>query len=295
MSLSSMTGYARAAGQEPDTSWVWEVRSVNGKSLDLRVRVPSGWEWLDPEARSRGQKRFNRGSFVMSLDVRRSPGAQSMQVNTDLLEELIRQCSGGVPGTADEPPRLDVLLTVRGVVEPVDEKTAGQEDDALRAAVIATLDEALEGLRAARGEEGARLQTLLTEQVTAIEALCKQAADLAAAQPDALRERVRTQVEMLIEASATFDEARLTQEAALLAAKADVREEIDRLLAHVAAARDLLGKGGVVGRKLEFLSQEFNREANTLCSKSADIELTRVGLALKAAIDQFREQVQNIE
>lgn len=288
-----MTGFARASGQDETASWAWEARSVNGRSLDLRVRVPSGWEALDPLARAAAGRHFRRGSITLALDVRRSSSTPDMQVNEAFLAELIALCAERRPGAGDAKPRVDTLLTVRGVVEPAPEADAGEADR--NQAVLETLKVALEGLDAARKEEGKRLHDVMLDHLTQMETLAEAAARNAAAQPDALAQRLRRQVEELLSASPALDENRLAQEAALLATKADVREEIDRLRAHLSAARALIEEKGAAGRKLEFLCQELNREANTLCSKATDIELTRVGLDLKSTIDQFREQVQNIE
>jgi len=265
-----MTGFARASGQDETASWAWEARSVNGRSLDLRVRVPSGWEILDPLARAAASRLFKRGSITLALDVRRSATVSEMQVNEAFLADLIAMCSAPRKGAGSAKPRIDTLLTVRGVVGPVQD--AGADEAHRKDAVLETLKTALNELDAARKEEGARLHDVMTDHLAQMESLAQAASRSAATQPEAL-----------------------AQEAALLATKADVREEIDRLQAHIAAARALIAEEGAAGRKLEFLCQELNREANTLCSKATDIELTRVGLDLKSTIDQFREQVQNIE
>ncbi len=288
-----MTGFARAGGQDETASWAWEARSVNGRSLDLRVRVPSGWETVDQLARAAAGKLFRRGSITLTLDVRRSAAVSDMQVNEGFLAELIALCAAPRPGAGSAKPRVDTLLTVRGVVEPVQE--AGAEEEHRTEAILETLGAALDGLDGARKDEGARLHDVMTDHLAQMASLSDAASRSAAAQPDALAERLRRQVEELLSASTALDENRLAQEAALLATKADVREEIDRLKAHISGARALIEDEGATGRKLEFLCQELNREANTLCSKATDIELTRIGLDLKSTIDQFREQVQNIE
>jgi len=288
-----MTGFARASGQDETASWAWEARSVNGRSLDLRVRVPSGWEPVYPLARAAAGKRFKRGSVSLTLDLRRSAAIPEMHVNEAFLAQLIGLCATPPPGAVKAKPRVDALLTVRGVVEPAQE--AGADKEERREAILETLAATLDQLDAARREEGGRLNAILVEHLARMDTLAEAAARSAAAQPEALAQRLRRQVEELLSASPALDENRLAQEAALLASKADVREEIDRLTAHIAAARTLIEEEGAAGRKLEFLCQELNREANTLCSKSADIALTRIGLDLKSTIDQFREQVQNIE
>jgi len=288
-----MTGFARASGQDETASWAWEARSVNGRSLDLRVRVPSGWEALDPLARAAAGRLFRRGSITLALDVRRSATVSEMQVNEAFLADLIALCAAPRPGAGSAKPRIDTLLTVRGVVEPV--QKAGADEAHRNEAVMETLAAALDGLDAARKDEGGRLHDVMIDHLVQMASLAEAASQSAAAQPEALSQRLRRQVEELLSASPALDENRLAQEAALLATKADVREEIDRLKAHVSAANALIEEEGAAGRKLEFLCQELNREANTLCSKATDIELTRIGLDLKSTIDQFREQVQNIE
>lgn len=288
-----MTGFARATGQDDTASWAWEARSVNGRTLDLRVRMPSGWEALDQPVRAAAAERFRRGSVTLNLDVRRSSALSDMQVNDVFLQRLVELCAVPPAGVDKAKPRMDMLLNVRGVVEPVQE--AGAVDPERQQAVLKTLAEALDGLADARRQEGTRLGEVMEDHLGRMETLAVDAAACAAAQPEALAQRLRRQVEELLDAAPSLDEGRLAQEAALLANKADVREEIDRLKAHLPAARALLSEDAAVGRKLDFLCQELNREANTLCSKSTDIDLTRVGLDLKSVIDQFREQVQNIE
>ena len=296
MALSSMTGFARATGQTDTLSWSWEIRSVNGKGLDVRLRLPNGFEALDPLLRKELAARFSRGSMQVGLQVRRAADVVAMRVNSALLDWLIeevRKLKGrlGMTAAPVDPARL---LALRGVLEPEEE-----DPDAVLAAVKEPLLEsfrrALEDLEQARRKEGARITEVLKSQVDQIADLVQKARENPARSPEAIRERLRQQVQRLLEASQDLDEQRLYQEAVILAAKADVEEELDRLAAHVAAARELLAGNGPAGRKLDFLAQEFNREANTLCAKSNDASLTRIGLDLKAVIDQFREQVQNVE
>lgn len=289
--LSSMTGFARVEGAQGGYAWTWEARSVNGKSLDLRCRLASGFEALEPAARAETANRFKRGNITLGLSVSRNESAPRLRLNRELLEELLAVVTELQP---DAPPRVEMLLSVRGVVEPVEDE-AGEEKAACAAAIEAGLAAVIGQLAAARAEEGARLAVVLADHLVRIEGLIEAAERTAAAQPEAMRARLREQLAELLGALPALSEERLAQEAALLIARADVREELDRLRAHVAQARDLLSNGGAVGRRLDFLCQEFNREANTLCSKSADVELTRIGLELKAVIEQFREQVQNIE
>ena len=296
MALSSMTGFARATGQTDTLSWSWEIRSVNGKGLDIRLRLPNGFEALDPLLRKELAARFSRGSMQVGLQVRRAADVVAMRVNSALLDWLIeevRKLEGrlGMTAAPVDPARL---LALRGVLEPEEE-----DPDAVLAAVKEPLLEsfrrALDDLEQARRKEGARITEVLKGQVDQIADLVQKARENPARSPEAIRERLRQQVQRLLEASQDLDEQRLYQEAVILAAKADVEEELDRLAAHVAAARELLAGNGPAGRKLDFLAQEFNREANTLCAKSNDASLTRIGLDLKAVIDQFREQVQNVE
>ena len=291
-----MTGFARAQGQAEACTWTWEIKSVNGKGLDVRCRLPYGFDGLEPVARERLAKRFRRGSIGLNLNVQRTRTDSGYRVNTDVLEQvlaLLPEIEKRLPGAG--PTRADGLLALRGVIEQVEDEPDEEARKALEAAMLANLDEALGSLAAMRAEEGRRLNDVLSGQLDGLAGLASDAGKLAALQPDAIRERLRTQVETLLEAASALPEERLLQEVAVLAAKADIREELDRLDAHIEAARELLGGDGAVGRKLDFLCQELNREANTLCSKSADVDLTRLGLDLKAAIEQFREQVQNIE
>ncbi len=300
MPIGSMTGFARSQGDvsgPPATVWTWEARSVNSKALDVRLRLPAGFDSLEAGARDAVMRRFKRGSVSLSLTAARTDDQPAIRLNEALLAQLVDIV--GVwrerVGERVAPPTMDGLLAVKGVLEPVQETEDEGAARARDAAMMDGLARTLDALAAMRAEEGARLAVVLNGQLDAIAELVRRAANSASARPEAIRERLRAQVAALLDASPLLPEERLAQEAALLAAKADVREELDRLNAHVEAARTLLAEGGPVGRKLDFLCQEFNREANTLCSKSSSIDLTRIGLDLKAAIDQMREQVQNIE
>lgn len=291
--IASMTGFARDEGAEAGHAWTWEVRSVNGKQLDVRPRLANGFERLDPEVRRAVANRFKRGNISMTLSVQRVEATGRYRLNRDLLDQVMA-ISRELDDYGAARPRLDSLLAVRGVIEAVEDLEEAAEARLIEA-IGASADRALDALVVARAEEGARLATILTGLLDRIEALVRDAAGTAAAQPDALRARLRQQLDELTESLPAVSEDRLAQEAALLIAKADIREELDRLAAHIDQARGMLAKGGAMGRRLDFLCQEFNREANTLCSKSADVTLTRIGLELKAVIEQFREQVQNIE
>ncbi|GAB6054437.1 YicC family protein [Magnetospira thiophila] len=297
MTVFSMTGFARVQGDAPPYAWTWEAKSVNGKGLDVRLRLPVGFENLEQPARQSATQRLGRGNIYLTLDLRKSGAATGVRINREVLEQLLATAAELRQRVPDlQPPTLDGLLGLRGVLE-VDEDPAQDEESrkATEAALLASLDRTLEALVEMRAVEGEHLDRHLTSHLDRIADLCTQAENLAACQPEAIRARLARQVSDLLDAVPALPEERLAQEAALLMTKADIREELDRLQAHIAAARDLLAVSGPVGRKLDFLCQEFNREANTLCSKSADTELTQVGLELKAVVEQLREQVQNVE
>jgi uncharacterized protein (TIGR00255 family) len=290
--LSSMTGFARREGGVDGLSWVWEARSVNGKSLDLRLRTPTGFERLEAAARVELAKRFRRGNVTLNLSLGRVETASQLRINREVLDQLIalvRELNGD-----SAPIQVDTLLGIRGVVETADGNTA-ELNSAVEAEAAAAIVPLLDDLLATRLEEGERLRGVLAGQVDHIARLVGQARGSAATQPEALRARLKAQLDLLLEARPPLAEDRLAQEVALLVGRCDVREELDRLDAHIGQARGLLADGAGVGRRLDFLCQEFNREANTLCSKAADVALTRIGLDLKAVIEQFREQIQNIE
>lgn len=298
VSVASMTGYARAEGRDAQVSWVWEAKSVNGRGLELRCRLPGGHDALEPIARETACRLLKRGNIQLSLNVSRLTEAPQVRVNADLLNQMVALIAELGPRHAHVgQARWDGLLAIKGVLEPMEAEDVDAESTrrAREIAMRATLEEALAALAAMRLNEGARLTAVLLSQLEEVAVLAERAGACAVLRPEAVKERIRAQVAAVVEAAPALPEERIAQEVALIAVKADVREELDRLRAHVAAARELIQGGGAVGRKLDFLSQEFNREANTLCSKSSDVELTRIGLDLKAVIDQFREQVQNIE
>lgn len=296
MTISSMTGFARAEGHDAGFAWAWELKSVNAKSLDVRFRLPPGLEALElPLRASLGQK-LRRGAVTAGLTITKGSGGGALRLNRDALAAVIalaRELTAEIPNA--EPPRVDGLLALKGVIETAEEI----QDDATRARQVALLtagfERALNELAVMRAAEGRRLESVLTTRLEEIAALVREAERSAAAQPAAIKARLRELVMTLVEAVPALPEERLAHEAALVIAKADIREELDRLAAHLAAARGLMAESGAIGRRFDFLCQEFNREANTLCAKSADLELTRIGLALKASIEQLREQVQNIE
>lgn len=295
MTIASMTGFAESTGSHEGLRWRWETKSVNGRGLELRLRTPPGFDSLEQPARMLAAERFRRGNFQISLTVEVEAGARGLKVDPVALAGAVKLAREVAAETGLAPARIDGLLALKGVVV---QEEAGIVDPVARghrdAAILKTLATAFDALARARLNEGNKLAQLLTAQVDEIARLVGEAEKLAAIQPEALRQRLNAQLEELT-GNVQVAPDRLAQEVALLATRADVREELDRLRAHIQDARALLKSHEAVGRKLDFLAQEFNREANTLCSKSADIALTRVGLALKAMIDQFREQAQNVE
>ena len=293
--VSSMTGFARSDGEAEGCAFAWELRSVNARGLDIRLRLPAGWEGLEPRLRKDLSGVLSRGSVSATLSVTREGPPARLRVNADALEQIIRLMSELQGRIAAEPPRLDGLLALRGVLEPIEDGEEPQARSAAEGALLSGFKAALDALLEMRRSEGAALGQVILGRLDEIATLTEAAAASAALQPATLRQRLREMVAELLDAAPALPEERLAQEAALLIARGDASEEIDRLRAHAAAARALVAEGGAIGRRLDFLCQELNREANTLCSKSADLELTRIGLALKAAIEQLREQVQNIE
>lgn len=291
--LASMTGYARTDGGAGPATWVWEIKSVNGRGLEVRSRLSNGLDHLEPVVRERASAAFSRGNVSVGLRLSRAAGDRQVAVNRDLLRQLLDaalEVSGNGP-----PPSMDALLAVPGVIEVTEPEPSEEDRQKLDAALLADLDRALSGLAAARAEEGGRLGEVLSGHLDDIARLTSEAEQTAASQPEAIRAKLAARIGELVDGGAGIPSERLAQEVALLAVKADVREELDRLTGHVTGARALLREGGAVGRRLDFLAQEFAREANTLCAKSAGPELTRLGLELKAAIDRLREQVQNLE
>ena len=294
--VSSMTGFALARGELDAARWSWEIRSVNGRGLDIRCRLANGMEPLEPTVRERVAKRLRRGNVTATLTIMRDSPEGRYRINHQVLDTLVAafpELRRRIPEA--RTPSIDGLLAVRGVVEPATEEDSEERTSALRDAVLSGLEAALEGLVAMRAAEGGHLDSILETHLERIGALCEEASRLAATQPAAIKARLRAQLEELRDLVPALPEEKLAHEAALLATRSDVREELDRLNGHVQSARTLLGDGGEVGRRLDFLCQELNREANTLCSKASDLELTRVGLELKAVIEQLREQVQNVE
>ncbi|MEJ2015840.1 MAG: YicC family protein [Limibacillus sp.] len=293
--ICSMTAFARQAGGLEALTWTWEIKSVNAKGLDPRARLPQGLEALDAQIRQRLPKRLARGSLQINLVLDRSAQEQEVRLNEAVLTQLLAEGKRLEQEQGLAPASVDGLLAIKGVVEVLDPVEDEAAKEAREAALLEDFDKAVDQLIAARRAEGEHLLGVINSQLEELLRLTQEAGDLASTQPEALKQRLTAQLAELLGEDSGVAPERLAQEVALLSAKADVREELDRLAGHIAALSDLLEAGGPVGRRLDFLCQELNREANTLCSKSADMDLTRLGLALKATIDQLREQVQNIE
>jgi uncharacterized protein (TIGR00255 family) len=294
-----MTGYARAQGSDDRRRWVWEARSVNGRNLEIRCRVPPGFDRLENPARNAVGAHLKRGNVSLTLTITSEQQGKPLRINRALLAELAALVEEVRKGTGALAPTADGLLRVRGVIE--EETESAETDEAIAAldrGLSATLGEVLKALGTARAAEGKALARVIDGHIVEIENLCRRAAERAAAQIGTLRARFDSKLAELLERAPPLSEERFAQEVALLVGKADVREELDRLAAHIAQAQSLLTEArpdNPVGRKFDFLCQEFNREANTLCSKSADIELTRIGIELKGVVERMREQVQNVE
>ncbi|NML74199.1 YicC family protein [Rhizobium sp. S-51] len=296
MALQSMTGFARSEGTSGRHRWAWELRSVNGKGLDIRIRLPQGMEHFEADVRRSLGQYVTRGNLQVALTVQTSENRVEAVLNRDALDAVLKlrdELGGDLVDPA--PLRLDALLSIRGLVEfkeAVDDSEAVARRDA---DIVSGLETAVHALCDMRRIEGDALFRLLSDQITRIEELALQVEADPSRQPEEIARKLEGQIAVLLEGSAKLDRDRLHAEVALLATRADLREEIDRLKAHVAAARDLLTLGGPIGRKLDFIAQEFNRESNTICSKSNAVAVTSAGIELKVVIDQFREQVQNLE
>ncbi len=295
MPLNSMTGFARRDGVAQGHRWTWELRSVNGKGLDARLRLPPGLDRLEIGVRERLTKRLTRGNVQAALTLAREEAATALKINEAVLDAVIAAMNRVADRIDATAPTLDGILAIKGVLETADVEEDEAARAALDAALLAGLDGAIGDLVAARGREGEAIGRILSAQIDEIERLTTAAEAHPGRTPEAIRARLAEQVEALLGAVPALDPQRLAQEAVLLATRADIREELDRLTTHVAEARRLIGEGGPVGRRLDFLTQEFNRETNTLCSKANDRGLTAIGLDLKAVVDQLREQIQNIE
>ncbi len=295
MVLSSMTGFARSHGASGPYAFEWELKSVNAKGFDLRMRLPPGWDDLESFAKKRASEVLSRGTVYANFNVKRTNASSTVRVNEDVLTSIVR-IAGTLAGRIDAvAPSVDGLLSIKGVIEVVEPESDEVEDKAARDAAAVAFDQALGHLVDMRQREGVALGQILLQRMNEIEQLAKKAEAAPGRKPDAVKARLAEQIAVLLETSDRFDPDRLNQEALLIAAKADIREELDRIASHVAQAREMIAKGGPVGRRLDFLAQEFNREVNTCCSKSNDIELTNIGLEMKNVVEQFREQVQNLE
>ncbi len=295
MPLSSMTGFARSHGTSGPYAFEWELKSVNAKGFDLRMRLPPGWDDLEALAKKRAGELLSRGTVYANLNVKRANAVSTIRINEEVLASIVK-VAGALAGRIDAvAPSIDGLLAIKGVIEVVEPESNEAEDKAAKAAAAAAFEQALADLVKMRQREGVTLGQILSQRMDEIERLAKKAEAAPGRKPEAIRARLAEQIAALLEASERFDSDRLNQEAIMIAAKADIREELDRIASHISQAREMIGKGGPVGRRLDFLAQEFNREVNTCCSKSNDLELTNTGLEMKNVVEQFREQVQNLE
>jgi uncharacterized protein (TIGR00255 family) len=295
MPLSSMTGFARSHGASGPYVFEWELKSVNAKGLDLRMRLPPGWDELEALAKKRAGELLSRGTVYANLNVKRTSAVSTIRINEEVLASIVK-VAGVLAGKIDAvAPSIDGLLAIKGVIEVVEPESNEAEDKAAKAAAAAAFEQALADLVRMRQREGVTLGQILSQRMDEIEKLAKKAEAAPGRKPEAVRARLAEQIAALLESSERFDSDRLNQEAIMIAAKADIREELDRIASHISQAREMIGNGGPVGRRLDFLAQEFNREVNTCCSKSNDLELTNTGLEMKNVVEQFREQVQNLE
>jgi len=295
MALSSMTGFARSHGVAGAYAWAWEIKSVNAKGLDLRFRLPLGWDAVEVPSRARGTEKLSRGTVYANLTVERKGVQPTVKVNQPVLSAVLSALKGLSGKVQAAPPTLDGILSLKGVIEVTEEDESEEDHRAAEMAIISGFEQALAAMLHMRQTEGQTLGGLLSRRLDEIAALSARAESAPGRKPEAIKARLAEQVSALLQASERFDSDRLYQEAVLLAAKADIREELDRLVSHVAQAKTLLANGGAIGRKLDFLAQELHRESNTLTAKANDLELTNIGLELKGVVEQFREQVQNLE
>lgn len=295
MALSSMTGFARGQGTSGSYTFAWELKSVNAKGLDVRLRLPPGWDSIEAAVRARAAERLMRGTVYANLTLERLGVATTVKINDAVLNAVLDAIDRIKPRIGAAPPTVEGILALKGVIDVSEAEEREEDRAAAEATVVATFGSALDDLLTARREEGAALARTLQSRLDEIAALTARAEAVPGRRPEVIKTRLTEQVATLLGASDRFDPDRLHQEAILLASKSDIREELDRLVAHVAQARKLIADGGAVGRRLDFLAQEFNRESNTLCSKANDVELTNIGLGLKTVVEQFREQVQNLE
>ena len=295
MALSSMTGFARGHGVSGSYAWAWEIKSVNGKGLDLRLRLPPGWDAIEVPVRTQAAEKLARGSLQANLTVERSGIVPVVRINTAVLEAVLGAARQLARRVEASPPSLDGLLALKGVIEVGDAEENEEEKRSAETAAIAGFAETVSALVDMRRHEGTALGHVLAARLRDITGQVERAELTPGRRPETIRARLAEQVAALLAQSDRFDPDRLHQEAILIATKADVREELDRLTAHLAQARLLIDQGGPIGRRLDFLAQELAREANTLCAKANDVALTAIGLDLRSQIEQLREQIQNIE
>ena len=295
MPLSSMTGFARSHGASGPYVFEWELKSVNAKGFDLRMRLPPGWDEVEAAAKKRAGEVLSRGTVYANLNVKRSNTASVVRINEEVLSSIVK-VAGALAGRIDAvAPSIDGLLAIKGVIEVAEPEGSEEEDEAARSVVASAFDEALGHLVVMRRREGTALCQILLQRLDEIETLAMRAETTPGRKPEAIKARLAEQIAALLDASDRLDPDRLSQEALMMATKADIREELDRIASHISQAREMIAKGGPVGRRLDFLAQEFNREVNTCCSKSNDLELTNIGLEMKNVVEQFREQIQNLE
>ena len=295
MALSSMTGFARGHGVAGSYAWSWEIKSVNAKGLDLRLRLPPGWDAVEVPARKNATEKLSRGTVYANLTVERKGVQPTVKVNEPVLNAVLATLHALDGKVEASPPTLDGILALKGVIEVVEEDEREEDRRAAEAAIIAGFDKLLADLIAMRREEGSTLGRLLSARLDEIAKLAARAEAAPGRKPEAIKAKLAEQVATLLAASQRFDSDRLHQEAILIASKADIREELDRLASHVEQVRKMIADGGPIGRRLDFLAQELNRESNTLTAKANEVELTNIGLELKSVVEQFREQVQNLE
>jgi uncharacterized protein (TIGR00255 family) len=290
-----MTGFARGQGVVGSYVWSWEIKSVNAKGLDIRLRLPPGWDAVEVPARTRANEKLSRGTVYANLTVERKGVAPTVKVNEPVLNAVLATLKALENKVDAQKPTLDGILALKGVIEVTEEDEREEDRRAAETAILAGFDKLLADLTAMRREEGATLGRLLSARLDEIAALAARAEEAPGRKPEAIKARLAEQVATLLSASTRFDSDRLHQEAILIASKADIREELDRLASHVAQVQKMIADGGPIGRRLDFLAQELNRESNTLTAKANDTELTNIGLELKSTVEQFREQVQNLE
>jgi uncharacterized protein (TIGR00255 family) len=294
-SFNSMTGFARSTGTWHDVTWVWELKSVNGKALDLRFRLPPGFDAVESPARLCATTALKRGNVQINLSIQNTTATSDVKINQAMLERLVAAAEVLRDRLGSAPIQAETLLGLRGVLDSAESSISEEDAKQRDVQILKSFERAVADLVSSRQAEGARLYAVINGQLQRIEELTAAAAANPSRSVEAIRKRLHDQVSRLVEQSDSFDPQRLHQEAILLATRSDIQEELDRLSSHISAARTLMNANEPVGRKFDFLAQEFNREANTLCSKANDPSLTSIGLDLKTTIDQLREQVQNIE